>query len=437
MNAPKILIVDDDPIACQIYSDVLSSVGYIVSQAKSAAEAGDLLSTGIYDLLLTDLLLPDRDGISIIVEAKRRDPSLLAVMITAVDRVDTAIRAIQCGASDYLVKPVGPEVLQLSVSRCLATRQLFNENTQLRQHLSLVETGQRLATSSDHGLLFPEAVSAISRSLGAAAAVLIARDHDGTLRFAASEGTTHESAEELAHEAIAALERGERQLSGGEWQLVLGESVQQGESAAPLNCACLVWQPTGDPSAWSSASFLVRHVELALDNIARMRAAEALAYRDDLTGLQNSRYLHIALDREMARARQCGGTFSVLFADLDHFKQVNDTYGHLAGSGVLVETAAILREQVRDTDVAVRYGGDEYVILLVDTGAFAARRIAERLRATVEAHKFKSAEGLTLTLCIGVATWPDNGDTKVQVLDAADRAMYFAKQTTRNRVMVA
>jgi diguanylate cyclase (GGDEF)-like protein len=160
---------------------------------------------------------------------------------------------------------------------------------------------------------------------------------------------------------------------------------------------------------------------------------------DDLTHLYNMRYLHLVLDREVKNAQQTDGTFSLLFMDLDHFKAVNDTHGHLVGSRLLVEVGRVLKGCVRERDIVVRYGGDEYVVLLRNTDSGGALKVAERIRRTMENHHFMPREGvsLSLTTCVGVASFPEHARDKATLLDMADRAMYRGKRGTRNVIYMA
>lgn len=436
----RVLIVDDDSFARQVYGDCLAEAGHEIVTAKDAAEAATALDgSGPFDVVIADLVLPGPDGFSVLADAKRRDPGVEVIVITAVDRVDPAVRAMKSGAADYLVKPVAPEALVLSVSRCIATRQLLQENALLRQHLSLVETGQRLATSLDRERLFPMALKALVDALGAKAAVLVAKGTDSRLAFAAHEGLSDEAARALAAEALPKLftDREHRvdsvEAAGQAWRLLWAEDAGQ------VQGACLLKEPTSLPMAWSNAQFLARHLAIALVNLRRLTEFEDLVYLDDLTKLHNLRYLQVALDREINGSRQTGAPFSVLFLDLDRLKAINDTHGHLVGSKLLVEIAGLLKASVREVDTAVRYGGDEYVLLLRHTDTGGALKVAERIRRAVESHRFLAGEGLNLalTVCIGVASYPEHARDKVAILDCADRAMYRGKQTTRNVIYVA
>jgi diguanylate cyclase (GGDEF)-like protein len=177
----------------------------------------------------------------------------------------------------------------------------------------------------------------------------------------------------------------------------------------------------------------------ALDNALMLRRAEALSVTDDLTQLYNSRYLNHVLRREAKRASRSGRPLSLLFLDLDGFKTVNDAHGHLAGSRALVEAAAVIRGSARETDVVARFGGDEFSIILPDTGSEGAVAVGERVRDRIEAHPFLAGDGLSLrlTASVGIATLPDVASSAEELVRAADMAMYQVKNSGKNGVQLA
>jgi diguanylate cyclase (GGDEF)-like protein len=177
----------------------------------------------------------------------------------------------------------------------------------------------------------------------------------------------------------------------------------------------------------------------ALDNALMLRRAEALSVTDDLTQLYNSRYLNHVLRREAKRASRSGRPLSLLFLDLDGFKTVNDNHGHLAGSRALVEAAAVIRGSARETDIVARFGGDEFSIILPDTGAEGAVAVGERVRDRIEAHPFLAGDGLSLrlTASVGIATLPDVATSAEELVRAADMAMYQVKNSGKNGVQLA
>ena len=205
--------------------------------------------------------------------------------------------------------------------------------------------------------------------------------------------------------------------------------------------AVLGLRGTPDAEVLNSAllNFFQRQARLALINAERSAQAQSLIYIDDLTKLYNGRYLNVVLDREMKRSERYRNFFCVLFMDIDFFKRVNDAHGHLVGSRVLVEVGTVLRACVRDSDTVVRYGGDEFVVLLVETNADEAMIVAERMRRMVEAEAFVKEGGLEvrLTISIGIAAFPEHATTKQNLLTLADQAMYRGKESTRNVVYLA
>jgi diguanylate cyclase (GGDEF)-like protein len=159
---------------------------------------------------------------------------------------------------------------------------------------------------------------------------------------------------------------------------------------------------------------------------------ERLSVTDVLTGISNRRYLMQRLADEQGRARRLGRGFSILMMDVDFFKKYNDTFGHQAGDEVLARVGAVLRQTIRAVDCAARYGGEEFLVVLPDTGMDGAVEVAERLRAKMAGQEF---EGGTVTLSVGVAAFPEHGETSETVVGAADAALYRAKREGRDRVV--
>jgi two-component system cell cycle response regulator len=161
---------------------------------------------------------------------------------------------------------------------------------------------------------------------------------------------------------------------------------------------------------------------------------EKLSLTDALTGLSNRRFLMQRLNEEAVRFRRTKKEFSVLMADVDHFKRYNDTFGHPAGDEVLKKVARILQTSAREVDCVARYGGEEFCLMLPETPATGALILAERICERVAAAEFP---GQKITLSLGVASLPANGDTPDTVIAAADEALYQAKREGRNRVVCA
>ncbi len=178
---------------------------------------------------------------------------------------------------------------------------------------------------------------------------------------------------------------------------------------------------------------------IALETAMRVQRVEALSVTDDLTQLYNSRHLSQVLRRETKRASRNGRPLSLLFIDLDGFKGINDTHGHLYGSRALVEAAGVIRASARETDMVARFGGDEFALILPDTGSEGATAVGERIRERVAAYSFLQGDGLDirLTVSVGVATLPDVAASADGLIQAADEAMYWVKEHGKNGIYVA
>jgi two-component system, cell cycle response regulator len=176
----------------------------------------------------------------------------------------------------------------------------------------------------------------------------------------------------------------------------------------------------------------------AAESVARTRLyehVEKLATTDGLTGLLNRRTFNAQLATRLREAQRYRRHLSLLLVDIDHFKKVNDTHGHLAGDAVLRGVAAIAASQARETDIVARYGGEELALVLPETDSAGARAIAERLRAAAAAADHPTEKGhVRVTISLGIATWPGDGAAAEELIEAADKALYRAKQAGRNRV---
>jgi diguanylate cyclase (GGDEF)-like protein len=442
----QILLVDDEKVARVLYHDFLTGAGHQVTALGSVAEAKEALELAQFEVVVTDLILPEGDGMELLEHIKLTRPDVPVLVITGLDKVEPAVRAIKSGASDYLVKPLNPEGLAHSVNRALTQRSLLKENQELRRHVSLMEAGQRILTTLDKETMLSAASHAFSSLCLADAAAVFVRELDG-FKLAGARGLTEAGDLVVGHlVAMVQAQVGRVERAGQVIDLELDQApwatsflVPVLEADTLLGAVLLLYTGPIPADGVASATYLTRHLGLALRTLGKFAEVEDLVYLDDLTHLFNSRYLELVLDKEFRNASKSERPFSVLFLDLDYFKSINDTHGHVVGSKLLVEVSRVLKNCIRDNDVACRWGGDEYVVLLRGTDSGGALKVAERIRRAIESHRFLAREGfsLTITTCIGVAAYPEHALDKNTLIDFADRAMYRGKKGTRNIIYMA
>jgi diguanylate cyclase (GGDEF)-like protein len=201
----------------------------------------------------------------------------------------------------------------------------------------------------------------------------------------------------------------------------------------------LVNKTTGEHFGKEDLDLLMRLVDqiaIAIERTTLYQKMTELAITDDLTKLFNTRYLNRTIEIEIQRSSRYDTSVSLIFMDVDHFKRINDRYGHLVGSKVLVEMGQLLLKSLRTVDIVARYGGDEFVIVLPQTPPQSASQIAERMRKSIEQNTFLKKEGyvLKLTASFGVASYPESAKSKDDLIRIADDAMYRVKHQTRNAV---
>lgn len=453
----RILVVEDDRFFRQMYVDLLKEEGYEVDTVASGVEGLKRLEEHEYHLVITDLVMPGMSGIEVLSRVKQKAPNVDVILVTGHANLESAIYALKNGARDYILKPFNHDEFKHTVALCFEQRRLINENYELKELLNLFQVGQNIANCIDLERLSAVVVDAFCKEVGVSRAIGLFPEKSEPYALKEMRGFDPEIATVLAEKAIArcgdAAETatGFRRLDGSHFSSddllvktgINGALVVYIRQRSVLQGILLLVNDPGKPFPavfkHKSIQFLLEQTSLAFDNALRYSSARDMLYVDELTGLFNYRYLDISLDRELKRADRFGSVVSMIFIDMDHFKGVNDTHGHLFGSQVLHEVGQLLKKSVREVDVIIRYGGDEFTIILVETGEKGAATVAERIRRSIEDHHFLASEGLDvrLTASLGYACYPIDTQSKMELLELADKAMYRGKEEGKNRVFRA
>jgi len=296
-----ILVVDDDPLALETIAELLVESGYRVFTAQGGQRALDILETqpGI-DLIVSDLMMPQMDGIALTKEIHSTGRDIPIIVITGYATIELAVETMKAGAADFITRPFNNEQIKITIKKVLETKRL-----------------KKLA--------------------------------------------------------------GEREFY------------------------------------------------------------KQLSNQDEMTGLANYRACHETLEKETERAKRYNRTLTIMMIDIDDFKCCNDTYGHLAGDTAMVQIAGLIKKQTRASDVATRYGGEEFMVILPETTIDEASAVAERIRESIAQHQFLTEEGepmASLSVTIGISSLPDHASTKKDLIRTADIALYKGKTTGKNKVVV-
>ena len=450
----RILVVDDIPANVKLLEVRLLAEYFEVLKAASGAEAIETCEHGKVDVVLLDVMMPGMDGFEVCRRLKS-DPStshIPVVMITALDQVSDRIKGLEAGADDFLTKPVNDLQLMSRVKSLVRLKTLTDElrlRASTTRNIGIEELLNRKfsdETTPPRVLLIDERASSferIQRMLRTIAQVDVVTDPQAGF-FQAAE-TPYECV--IVSSALTNLD-----------PLRLCSQLRSLDRTRFLPIILVVEVGEDDRVVRGLElginDFLVRPIDQQ-EMIARLRTQVRrkryndqlrasvtetiqMAVTDGLTGLHNRRYLDTHLETLLDRALSRRRPLSLMITDLDRFKSINDAHGHDGGDDVLREFARRLRQNVRGIDLACRFGGEEFVVVMPDTEPHIAEKIAERIRAEIEKAPFaigRSGAEVPVTVSVGVSSVRRGTDTVADLMKRADIALYEAKSGGRNRVV--
>jgi two-component system cell cycle response regulator len=453
MVTARVLIVDDIPTNVRLLEARLSAEYYDVLTASSGPEALEICARGDVDIILLDVMMPGMDGFEVCSRLKvgKKTSHIPVLMVTALDQPSDRVHGLEVGADDFLTKPVDDVQLMARVKSLVRLKALTDE---LRAR---AVTGQEIAIE--------DALRAMDTVNSEGGSILVVDSDPRQAERIRGYLAAANRVDILSNPADAALA-----VSGGEYELAL-VSMTLGDFDPLRVCSqmrtaeltrtlpiILIAEEGDRPRVVRGLDlgvnvFIMRPIERN-ELLARVRtqikrqryAVElrqsvtntlALAVTDELTGLYNRRYFDRHLSIMLEKAREQGRDMAVMLIDMDYFKSVNDTHGHDTGDSVLREFADRLRRNIRGVDLACRFGGEEFVVLMPDTDWRQAQGVAERVRQAVAEKGFATGSGrpLSLTVSVGLALNESETDTPEIMLKRADVALYRAKREGRNRVV--
>jgi diguanylate cyclase (GGDEF)-like protein len=361
-------------------------------------------------------------------------------------------RAAASGEAGAADGPLPPDLSALAVAvEGLVERVSALERKAAGTRAALERLAGARSGTTDRSEIMAAVVETAALSLGPAVAVFYAavggRLSPRAARAAA--GATAPEADLAEGDGIAgaALKSGELLVWPGEVALSPAEpaaasavAMPVGARGRPIGVVALYGREPGRPPEYDSDDVallrsLVRQAEVVAENALLYEEARRLSITDGLTGIWNRRHFDLRAGEEAHRAVRFREPFGVVLVDVDHFKQINDVYGHQAGDAVLVDIARRLTDATREVDVVARYGGEEFALILPKTTRNGAVVLADKVRETVAREPF-IADGtpIPVTISAGVAAYPDHGTGVKDLVAAADAALYRAKDGGRNRV---
>ncbi len=452
----RILVVDDLPQNLRLLQAMLLSEYFSVLTASNGLDAIELARNENPDVILLDVMMPDMDGYEVCRRLKEDDKvaHIPVVMVTALSAIEDRVKGLVAGADDFLNKPVDSLALIARV-KSLARNKLLLDELRLREQTSQAATGVpfngKLSAQdlTDSRILLicddPVMTETVRHCLGDRYAVTAIEDGVEAVSAGASGDVklvilNLDLIEVDALRLCSELRASEATRTLPILTIAQEDMRDQLLKALEIGVNDYVIDPL-DRSELRARTFTQLCHKYYLDSLRHnVRESVTMAMTDSLTGLHNRRYLDRHLTGLVRKAVLRGTPLCICVLDIDHFKCVNDTYGHSVGDEVLRDFADRISRNLRGMDLAARFGGEEFVVVLPDTGVERARMVADRILDEVggELVPIGSEPGhVRVTTSIGVAGLVTGKETPRELIDAADAALYAAKGQGRNQVVLA
>jgi two-component system cell cycle response regulator len=482
VGVPKVLIADDSPVTLRLLESMLTQAGLAVVTARDGLDAIEKAFTEGPSLVILDVMMPRMTGYQAcrLLKSEPSTRAIPVVILTSRNQPRDRFWGLETGADYYLTKDSDPKRLGDLVRNILSGEAapapvpaaatgsgvdvLARVNELLDRKLYEATVLSEIGKVAHSLVRFDETYASVMRlvaqvvdfTFGGTAFVegeeleLVLTQNRGALPPVLEESrarileavTSQHPGVSFRRAQVRMVPLHEGTLTGPMETIFRGLAtfpVSPGGRASGLLALSGKAVQALDGDGHALLKKVAQQAHMVLENSRLFERVQNLAIRDSLTGLYNHNHVIELLAQEVERALRYGGAVSVCMADIDHFKQVNDAHGHLAGDAVLREIARLMRDTLRTADAVGRYGGEEFLVILPQSAVEEASQTAERLRRQVEGHVFRAGgKELRVTLSLGVAGYPGpDRPTSEGLIREADRALYRAKESGRNRVAVA
>ncbi len=450
----RVLVVDDIPANVRLLEARLSAEYFDVITASNGAQALETCARVDCDIVLLDVMMPDMDGFEVCRRLKANPAThfIPVVMVTALDSPSDRVRGLEAGADDFLTKPVSNVELTARV-RSLTRLKMMTDELRTRAMTSFeigmqVPERKAIGDSGKGGRILlvddrPSSYERLASMLSAEHTVDIETDPSEAL-FHAAESNYDLLIVSLGLENFDGLRLCSQARSLERTRHVPILAVADAGSNARLlrgleiGINDYLLRPIDKNELLARARTQIRRRRYNVHLRDNVQSSIEMAVTDGLTGLHNRRYMESHLTTLAEQASQRGKSLALMMLDIDYFKSINDSYGHDAGDDVLREFALRIRKAIRGIDLACRYGGEEFVIVMPETDLHIAGMVAERLRRAIAGEPFsvhKGAKRIKVTISIGLSMLARKGESVSDVIKRADVALYRAKHDGRNRVV--
>jgi two-component system cell cycle response regulator len=447
-----ILLVDDEPDLLMNLEAAISGEGYSILTADDGPKALEIVKSRRPNLVLLDVMMPGMDGFEVCKRIKENpETNGTAVIFLSADKLtESKVQGLEAGAFDYVEKP-------FSYAEIFARLRAFRREWMYRREiLSLIEFSRK-TTALDFDRLMETFKQEVGQIFYADHfSIFLWNKETRTFKLAVSNrefsghmGEINVDDTPLMRDVVESAEiifiRDIRQSKYRVRNIgVYGDNFAIGIPLRMEDKTIGVLNLNGNSAGFfddHDLSFMRLGAELmarAISNALQYKTIQEIAVTDPLTGIYNRRHFFERLRNEFERAHRYKSDMAIIMADLDHFKKINDNYGHESGDRVLISTAEILKKHLRKIDVVARYGGEEFILLLPEISKVKAYNVAERIRGDLESHAY-AHDGVNfyVTVSMGVADTKSYGVTTAEdLIRRADENLYKAKRSGRNMVVV-